>query len=478
MHLFNTKNLLLAAAILQTVKGHTAFTNFYVDNAPQGDGTCVRMSNDNGKATNPIHGITGNDMACGVNGDKGVARVCSANAGSKITFNWRVWPDGSQPGAIDKSHMGTCSVYMKKVDNAAADNNAAGDGWFKIFEQDYDNDTQQWCTTKLLMNNGLFSIMLPTDLQGGYYLVRPELLALHQADKNPADPQFYVGCAQIFLKSTGSSVPKDTVPIPGYVSMQDPAMTFDIWTAPKHLSFPQFGPPIYKSGSSKREIHGRTVQTVQTIGLKPADCVIQNNNWCGTTIARYSDEKSCYAASSSCWDQSTACYDSSGPTGSKNCQKWESYCEAIQKTCSSGNPSGPPSFDPFKPEPLARLTASEGTLMVDLMHKAAPDSDSPISAEPDRAANGDITAPASPSYDSSSGGNNSQTGGSVDTCGSNGGQTCAQGLCCSSHGYCGTSQDYCGAGCQSQFGKCSGSSKHKRAHLLGHPHSRHFALKA
>lgn len=59
--------VLLAVAAVQVANAHTLFTNFYVDGVPQGDGTCVRMSNINNEATNPIHGITGDDMACGKN---------------------------------------------------------------------------------------------------------------------------------------------------------------------------------------------------------------------------------------------------------------------------------------------------------------------------------------------------------------------------------------------------------------------------
>lgn len=65
MHFSNLKSVLLAVAAAQVVNAHTRFTNFYVDGVNQGDGTCVRMSNINDQATNPVHGITSNDMACG-----------------------------------------------------------------------------------------------------------------------------------------------------------------------------------------------------------------------------------------------------------------------------------------------------------------------------------------------------------------------------------------------------------------------------
>ncbi|KAI4205714.1 MAG: hypothetical protein LQ350_000211 [Teloschistes chrysophthalmus] len=407
MYLHTATSLLLAAVTLDTALAHTTFTNFYVDGAPQGDGTCVRMSNDIPKATWPVRPIDSQDMACGVNGNNGVARICPANSGSQLTFNFRDWPDASQPGALDKSHMGPCSVYMKKVDNSAADNNAAGPGWFKIYEEDYDNSTAQWCTSKIMANDGKLSVQIPSDLAGGYYLVRPELLALHEADKSPPDPQFYVGCAQIFLQSTGSAIPKNTVSIPGYVSMQDPAMTFHIWNAPKQLYFPQFSPPTYKSGSSKRDIETRADQLKQTFGLKPANCIMENVNWCGLTLPSYSTENGCWGASQKCSDQTTTCYSSAGPTGSKNCRNWEDYCTSVRQACGSGNFNGPPSASSFMPTAPARLSETG--------------SDNPPSDNtPDQAlgSSGDRSAmgPSTPS-----GGDNSVKGGSVNTCGSQGG---------------------------------------------------------
>lgn len=217
--------------------------------------------------------------------------MCRAKAGSKLTFEYRFWPDGSQPGAIDRSHKGPCAVYMKKVDSAVRDK-AVGGGWFNIHKEDYDSTAGKWCTEKLNDNNGHLTVTIPTDLQGGNYLVRPELLALHQADKTPPDPQFYVGCAQIFLTSSGSATPKDTVEIPGYVNMNLPAMTYNIWTTPLKPYVP-IGPPTYTS-SSKRDLHPRTNQMKQTEGLWDPTCLIKNGNWCGDTIPSYNDEGGCW----------------------------------------------------------------------------------------------------------------------------------------------------------------------------------------
>ena len=181
---------------------------------------------------------------------------------------------------------------MKKVDSAIKDQ-AIGDGWFSIYRDDYDSAAGKWCTEKLITDNGHLSVTIPKDLAGGYYLVRPTLLALHQADKNPPDPQFYVGCAQIFLTSNGGAQPKNTVPIPGYVSMSDPAMTYHIWDNQLKLPFQWFGATPYASGSGKRELQVRDTQT-QTEGLPPPNCLIPNNNWCGTKLPTSSDEASCW----------------------------------------------------------------------------------------------------------------------------------------------------------------------------------------
>lgn len=184
-------------------------------------------------------------------------------------------------------------MYLKKVDSAIRDQ-ATGDGWFNIYKDDYDQNAKKWCTEKLITNNGLLSVKIPGDLAPGAYLIRPELLALHQADKNPADPQFYVGCGQLFLTSGGSAKPKDTVSIPGHVNLNLPAMTYHIWDTPLKLPFPSIGPPTYSSQSSKRTLNTRAT-LVQNEGLKPQNCLIQNGNWCGVELPRSSDEGSCYA---------------------------------------------------------------------------------------------------------------------------------------------------------------------------------------
>ncbi|TLD31181.1 hypothetical protein PspLS_02847 [Pyricularia sp. CBS 133598] len=332
----------VATAFASVINAHSVFTTLLIDNVDQGDGTCVRMPNDPGTATDPIASITGNDMACGRDGETAVAFTCPASAGSKMTFEWRLNPDYSSPGSIDKSHKGPCSVYLKQVADIKS-TPAAGPGWFKIWDDGYDEKAGQWCTEKLIANNGLMSVQLPTGLPGGYYLVRPELLALHEADKG--DPQFYTGCAQIFIDGpTGTlNVPaEDSVSIPGYVQMGQKSVTFNVWQNPLDLPYPIPGPKAYNPMAPNGAAPKATSYDKAEVGVVPDNCLLKVDNWCGTEVPSYSNENDCYASASACDKQLTACYSGAGPTGSAGCKVWEAKCQGIQANCASGNPQGPP----------------------------------------------------------------------------------------------------------------------------------------
>ncbi|MCJ1313348.1 hypothetical protein MMC25_007026 [Agyrium rufum] len=444
---------LVAVASLRLAAAHTTMTDFYVDGTPMGAGTCVRMNNNIQEATFPISSVTSDDMACGVNGQNAAARVCSANAGSTLTFEYRSWPDGTRPGSIDASHKGPCAVYMKSVSSATANDTAVGPGWFKIFAQDYDETSSQWCTEKIIANNGLLSFILPSNLPAGYNLVRSELLALQQADKSPADPQFYVGCAQIFLNSTGSSIPQDTVEIPGYINMETnaAALTFSIYDQPMKLPYPMFGPPIYQSLSTVGSKPGMRFANAkvtdsevknQVQGLAPAGCVLQNDNWCGIEVSNYSDEAGCWNASTDCWNQATTCYNSAGPTGSTNCPIWETKCKGIQSACNTGDFSGPPNKGTILTPPLEKLAmipAPMGSESSANEMDASPSVGTTADAgetSADADATSSVASNTMPETSNEAGdAADHDKGESIDQCGSNNaGLTCANGMCCSQAG--------------------------------------------
>lgn len=273
-----------------------------------------------------------------VGGTKGVSRVQSVPDGSLLTFEIRSWPNDPSKERLDRGHYGPCAVYLKKVSSAVNDK-ATGDGWFKIFDHGYDASTKRWCTDEIIDNKGLLSVNVPKGLESGSYLARPEILALHNA--NTGDPQFYTGCAQIFLEGSGNLSPESTVSIPGYVKYGEPSTSFNIYNSDLS-TYKVPGPAVAKlvaksSGAS-------TASSKQTEGLKPEGCIVENSNWCGKEVPSYSDEKGCWAASEDCWSQDKECWATTLPTGGKGCELWQKKCQGIQDQCNAKNFQGPPSF--------------------------------------------------------------------------------------------------------------------------------------
>lgn len=362
------KTLLLAAAFATTASAHTSFTTLFINGVDQGDGTCVRQPTDPQTSTFPLEDLASSDMICGRDGLAPVAFTCPVTAGSTLTFEFRENPDGSAPGAIDISHKGPCAVYLRQVPDMAADTPASSTGWFKIFEDGYDNSTNKWCTKKLIDTNGLLSVALPSGLPTGAYLVRPELLALHEAQIG--DPQFYVGCAQIFVSGTSSgqlTIPSgNEATIPGYVKAGDPSVTFNIYTPV--FPYPMPGPPVFfpeasavAAASSNNRISSSSsssnlAASAQRVGAAfvPGACLIKNANWCGVEVPSYTTEDGCWDASENCFNQEAACYSSAPPSGDANCDVWDKKCRGIQAACGAGDFNGPPNAG----QPLQQVEAA------------------------------------------------------------------------------------------------------------------------
>ncbi|PSK46417.1 hypothetical protein B9Z65_5385 [Elsinoe australis] len=342
------KTLLLGVALAPSALAHTIFTNFYVNSVDQGNGTCVRMSKVDNAANSPIPDVEGTDMACGVSGLDSVARTCPIPDGATVTFKYD--SIDRKPGKnwyIDPSHKGPCAIYAKKVDSPSAD--PTGDGWFKLWDQGFDGN--KWCTENMIANNGLISVKLPSGLQRGYYLLRPELLALHAA--TDGDPQFYSGCAQVFLEGTGNLVPDTTVSIPGYVKKSDPALTWNIYygTDPN-----DYVTPGGKVSGFVQNSNARVAQQSQTDGLKPEGCILENANWCGTEVPDYTDEDGCWKAVENCWDQNQACWDSVNNVIFDGCKISETRCKEITATCDNKVFPGPPNKGKVLTAPKSTIT--------------------------------------------------------------------------------------------------------------------------
>lgn len=97
---------------------------------------------------------------------------------------------------------------------APTESNGAGDVWVKLAEEGYDGTT--WAVDNLITNNGKNSVTIPSSFTAGTYLLRGEIIALHEADaaynvNSARGAQFYVECLQIQITSGGSTVSFRTI---------------------------------------------------------------------------------------------------------------------------------------------------------------------------------------------------------------------------------------------------------------------------
>ncbi|KAJ1744037.1 hypothetical protein LPJ78_001314 [Coemansia sp. RSA 989] len=233
------------ALLASMANAHTYLSKMVLDGQQTAEGQCIRPYPQNRNF--PVKDVLSTDITCGVGGvSKTASETCPVEAGSTITVEWHHNDDSPSDDIIDGTHLGPCMVYM-----APLESNGAGDVWFKIFEDGYDAASNTWCVDKIRSNGGKLDVPLPADIKSGDYLLRTEIIALHESDTdyavNPArGSQFYVNCAQLSVKDGGDAVPEG-YSIPGIYKSDSPGIIFNLYSS--YTSYPIPGPPVYVSGS-------------------------------------------------------------------------------------------------------------------------------------------------------------------------------------------------------------------------------------
>ncbi|OAA60519.1 glycoside hydrolase family 61 protein [Niveomyces insectorum RCEF 264] len=168
---------------------------------------------------NPILSSTSPKMTC--NGGTSAQLSAPINAGENITAVWKQWTH----------QQGPVMVWMYKCAGDFSACTGAGKNWFKIDQLGLTAPpltSNNWGTA-YVYKNLKWTSTIPKDLEPGNYLIRHELLALHQTNT----PQFYAECAQVVVSGTGSKIPPADYlhSIPTYAPMSDPGVTLDIYSS-------------------------------------------------------------------------------------------------------------------------------------------------------------------------------------------------------------------------------------------------------
>lgn len=158
--------------------------------------------------------MTSTDAKMTCNGGTSAPLSAKITAGTNITAVWGQWTH----------QQGPVMVWMYPCDGAFASCDGKQKKWFKIDQMGlYGSalNSNDW-GTGVVYKTLKWSSKIPASLKPGNYLIRHELLALHQANT----PQFYPECAQIEVTGSGTaSAPANLLAsIPAYAPQSDPGI--------------------------------------------------------------------------------------------------------------------------------------------------------------------------------------------------------------------------------------------------------------
>ncbi|KAL0941557.1 endoglucanase ii [Colletotrichum truncatum] len=214
------------SALIAGANAHAIFQKLAVNGVDKGQLTGIRAPD----ITDPITDINDQDFACNKNLNYLDKTVVKVPAGASVGAWWGHVIGGAmgpndQDNPIAESHKGPITVYLAKVDDAA---NASPYGldWFKIAEEGLENGV--WAVDNLIGNDGWYNFTMPSCVASGEYLMRVEILALHEG-LFEGGAQFYMECAQIRVEGSGYSTGTDFARFPGTYKSTDPGVLIDIY---------------------------------------------------------------------------------------------------------------------------------------------------------------------------------------------------------------------------------------------------------
>ncbi|KAF8972277.1 cellulose-growth-specific protein [Flammula alnicola] len=200
------------------VIGGTTYAGWQPYNTPTGQTSIERPYS----SYDPILSVSASIFSCNDNGQASAAQLsATVPAGTSITAKWSQWTHAQGP----------VTVYMAKCPGSCTSANSNTLKWFKIAETGLISGTVgngQW-GTGIVQNTLAYTTTIPAALAAGEYLIRHELLAIHQANT----PQFYPECGQLIVTGGQGQTPSASylVSFPGAYNASDPSININIYDA-------------------------------------------------------------------------------------------------------------------------------------------------------------------------------------------------------------------------------------------------------
>ncbi|KAE8822360.1 hypothetical protein HRS9139_10381 [Pyrenophora teres f. teres] len=209
----------ISALLLSLLAGqtcaHTFIWGVFVNGIDQGTFRGIRIPAYNGPSgrggynNSPVKDLASIDMRCNVLGDLQAHDTIKVSPGDNLTLDWHHDTRSDADDVIASSHHGPSMVYMSP-------DPPTNESFVKIWhEGKYQANPfphpGRWSTTgNVAKHAGHMSVRVPAGLKPGFYLVRAEMVGLHEADvsfaQNPRrGAQFYPDCVQIEVVGAGMS---------------------------------------------------------------------------------------------------------------------------------------------------------------------------------------------------------------------------------------------------------------------------------
>jgi hypothetical protein len=152
------------------------------------------------------------------NGGTSASLNATVKAGDSIVAKWTQWTHEQGPVMV---WLYKCAGDFKSCDGSQK-------AWFKIDQMGMTAPPlsgKAW-GAGIVYSKKQWESKIPASLASGNYLIRHEIIALHQANT----PQFYAECAQITVTGSGTASPAASylASIPGYAPQSDPGITVSL----------------------------------------------------------------------------------------------------------------------------------------------------------------------------------------------------------------------------------------------------------